>query len=515
MGLCAACGPTEPQKRQARRQLGDKMQQLSGQDASFLYFEMPNAPMHIGSFSIYDPSTTGREVQRFKDILSYMEQRLHLARCFRQKLAMVPLGLDHPWWIEDPNFDLEYHVRHIALPKPGDWRQLCILAARLHSIPLDRNKPLWEYYVIEGLDNIEGLPEGAYATLIKIHHAAIDGVSGAEITAALHDLSADPGNVPPPAKPWVPDRMPLDAELMARAVGNNARIPFRFADVASSTVPAVGRIARGLMRRELQVPSGRVPRTRFNGPVSPHRVVEGRSFKLDDVKTIKNAVHGATINDAVLAIVGGALRRYLDHHGELPDDQLKAMAPISIRTEDQRKAAGNQVSAMIVGLGSHIADPVERLGHVHTGSAQSKLMTQAIGASLMTDYQQFLPGATAGLAARMWTGMQLANRVRPPFNCVVTNIPGPQIPLFSAGAKMHAFYGLGPILDGMALIHPVFSYCGEISISFTSCRQIMPDPAFYAECLQQSFEELLEAASAVQPPKPTRDRAGAKMKAAE
>ena len=317
--------------------------------------------MHIGSLAIYDPSTTGRDVQRFKDILSYTEKRLHLARCFRQKLAMVPLNVDHPWWIEDPNFDLEYHVRHIALPKPGDWRQLCIMTARLHSIPLDRNKPLWEYYVIEGLDNIEGLPEGAYAILTKIHHAAIDGVSGAEITAALHDLSADPGNVPPPQKPWVPDRMPLDAELMARAIGNNARIPFRFADVAASTVPAVGRVARGLMRRELQMPSGRAPRTRFNGTVSPHRVVEGRSFAIDDVKTIKNAIHGATINDAVLTIVGGAMRRYLDHYGELPNEQLKAMAPISVRPSDQQKAAGNLVSAMVVGLGSHIADPMERL----------------------------------------------------------------------------------------------------------------------------------------------------------
>ncbi len=471
--------------------------------------------MHIGSLAIYDPSTTGRDVQRFKDILSYTEKRLHLARCFRQKLAMVPLNVDHPWWIEDPNFDLEYHVRHIALPKPGDWRQLCIMTARLHSIPLDRNKPLWEYYVIEGLDNIEGLPEGAYAILTKIHHAAIDGVSGAEITAALHDMSADPGNVPPPKKPWVPDRMPLDAELMARAVGNNARIPFRFADVAASTVPAVGRVARGLMRRELQMPSGRAPRTRFNGTVSPHRVVEGRSFDMDDIKMIKNAIHGATINDAILTIVGGAMRRYLDHYGELPNEQLKAMAPISVRPADQQKAAGNLVSAMVVGLGSHIADPIERLGHVHAGAAASKQMTQAIGARLMTDYQQFLPGATAGLAARMWTGMQLANRVRPPFNCVVTNVPGPQIPMYSAGAKLHSFTGLGPILDGMALIHPVFSYCGKISISFTSCRQIMPDPGFYAECIQNSFDELFDAAKAAQPPQPKGSRAGEKIRAAE
>lgn len=268
------------------------MQQLSGQDASFLYFETINAPMHIGSIAIYDPSTTGRSVQRFKDILKYTEDRLHLARCFRQRVIDVPFNLDHPWWIEDPAFDLEYHVRHIALPKPGDWRQLCILASRLHSRPLDRNKPLWEYYVVEGLDNIPGLPEGSYAIISKIHHAAIDGVSGSEMAAALHDLSPDPGNVRPAGKPWVPDRVPVDAELIARAVGSNIRTPGRLLDVVQSTVPAAARVASGLISRELQPPTppNKVPRTRFNGTVSPHRVFEGRDFALDDVKTDRKSV---------------------------------------------------------------------------------------------------------------------------------------------------------------------------------------------------------------------------------
>lgn len=474
------------------------MQQLTGQDASFLYFETANAPMHIGSVAIYDPSTTGREIQGFKDILAYTEERLHLARCFRQRIVTVPLNMDHPWWIEDPNFDLEYHIRHIALPKPGDWRQLCILTSRLISRPLDRKHPLWEYYVVEGLDNVEGLPKGCYAIISKVHHAAIDGMSGSEMTAALHDLEPHPGPVPPPNRPWVPERVPTDGELMVRAGFNNSTSPARVARLLRDTVPAVARVARGLRDKELTPPAapGQVPQTRFNKTVSPHRVMDGVDFQIEDFKTIKNAVEGATINDAVLAVVGGAMRKYLDHHNELPDASLVAMAPVSVRSEDARKDAGNQVSAMMVPLASNVEDPLERLAATHEGAMASKKLTNAIGAQLMTDFNNFIPSSTAGLAARMWTRMQLANNVPAPFNCVVTNVPGPQFPLYSAGAKLVRNIGYGPVLDGMGLIHPVFSYCGQISISFTSCRSMMPDPAFYAECIQASFDELLAAAKA-------------------
>lgn len=472
------------------------MQQLTGQDASFLYFETANAPMHIGSVAIYDPSTTGREVQGFKDILQYTKERLHLARCFRQRIVTVPFGLDHPWWIEDPNFDLEYHIRHVALPKPGDWRQLCILTARLIARPLNRNHPLWEYYVVEGLDNVEGLPSGCYAIITKIHHAAIDGMSGSEMTAALHDLEPIPGPVPTPNQPWVPDRFPTDGELMLRAGFNNSASPLRLAQLMRDTVPAVARVARGLRDKELTPPTApsEVPRTRFNKAVSPHRVVDGVDFALDDFKTIKNAVPDATINDAVLAVVGGAMRKYLAHHDELPDNPLIAMAPVSVRSDNDKKAMGNQVAAMMVSLGSDKEDPLDRLAACHDSAVASKKLTNALGAELMTDYSQFIPASTAGMAARMWTRMQLANNVAAPFNCVVTNVPGPQFPLYSAGAQLVRQIGYGPVLDGMGLIHPVFSYCGRISIAFTSCRQMMPDPATYAQCLQESFDELFEAA---------------------
>lgn len=468
------------------------MEQLSGLDAAFLYFETKNAPMHIGSVAIYDQSTVPGGVLGFKEILKNYESRLHLARAFRQRLAFVPMNLDHPYWFEDPDFDIEFHVRHIALPHPGDWRQLCIQVARLHSRALDVNRPLWEFYVLEGLDNVEGIPKGSFAIVSKVHHAAIDGVSGAEMTAAVHDLTPDATPAPPDEK-WVPEREPLALELMARTAGHTAVQPFRLANVVARSFPALARAGIRMTTGELKS-SGSVPRTRFNNCVSPHRVFDGRSFELDDLKAIKNVVPGATINDVVLAICGGALRKYLADKEELPAESLVAMTPISVRAPESQKSAGNQVSAMTVAIGSDIADPMKRLETVFEHTTNSKELTNAVGAKTMTDYTQFIPSMTAGLAARLYSGLGLANRMKLPMNCVITNIPGPQVPLYMTGARLVTQFGTGPILDGMGLIMPVFSYGGQITISLTSCREMVPDPAFFADCIQESFEELKAAA---------------------
>lgn len=468
------------------------MQQLSGQDASFLYTETTKSPMHIGAIAIYDQSTLPGGVQRFKDILKYIEQRLHLARTFRQKLVNVPFSLDHPYWIEDKDFDLEFHVRHIRLPAPGDWRQLCIQAARLHARPLDLTKPLWEFTVIEGLDSIPGLPRGCYAILSKIHHACIDGVSGVDLTQAIHDLTQIPGSIPPPKQPWVGEDAPTPFELLARASLNNALQPFRFAEVVARTVPALGRIGQ-LMNNPERSRALPVPRTRFNRSIGAHRVVEGRKFDLAEVRAIKSTIKAATVNDVILTVVGGALRKYLAAKNEVPAEPMVAMAPISVRSQGERNSMGNQVAAMTVALGTHIADPVERLKAVHESASSSKEMTNAIGAKLMTDYSRFIPSTTAALATRLYAQLGMAERMAPPFNCVVTNVPGPQVPLYSTGARLVTQYGLGPIFDGMGLIFPVFSYCGHITVSFTSCRDMLPDPEFLADCLQESFDELRAA----------------------
>ncbi len=468
------------------------MQQLTGMDASFLYFETPRTPMHIGSIQIYDQTSLPGGVQGFKTILRHIEERLHGARAFRQKVVNVPFGLDHPYWIEDKDFDLEFHVRHIRLPQPGDWRQLCIQAARLHSRPLDLAKPLWEFTVIEGLDNIPGLPPGCYAIVSKIHHACVDGVSGVDMIQAIHDLDPNQPDIRPATSPWHGEDEPNPLELIARASINNALQPFRFAELVARTVPAMGRLSQGVAQRRFSATKP-VPRTRFNGTVTAHRTVEGRAFDLKEVRAIKASVPGATVNDVVLSVCGGALRTYLSAKNELPEESMVAMAPISVRSQDQRGALGNQVAAMSVSIGTDIADPLERLHAVHADAAKSKEMTQAVGAKLMTDYSQFVPSTTAALAARLYTNLGMADRTNPAFNCVITNVPGPQVPLFCAGAKMVAHYGLGPLFDGMGLIFPVVSYCGQITISVSSCREMLPDPEFFAQCIQGTYDDLKAA----------------------
>ena len=468
------------------------MEQLSGLDATFINMETRSAPTHVGGLAIYDQSTAPEGHVTFKGILSNLESRLHLARCFRQKIVRVPFGFDHPYWIEDPEFDLEFHVRHIALPKPGDWRQLCIQAARLHARPLDLDKPLWEMYVIEGLDHVDGLPEGSFAILTKIHHAAIDGVSGVEMTAAIHDLTPD-ATPPRPDRPWVPESEPTLLELALRSTVNNIRQPIRFARIVSEAAPPA---IRALLqpRDENVEKSATVPRTRFNGRVSPHRVFEAKSFSLADVKQVRKSVEGATVNDVILAVCGGALRKYLDHHNELPRETLSAFAPISTRTEAQKGQAGNQVSGMFVELHTDEGDPMKRLEKVYRSTVSSKEMSKAVGARSMTDVTQTMPGALAGISGRLVARTGLMSRMRPIANCVVTNIPGPQIPLYFTGAKMVANFGLGLPMEGLGLFHIVLSYNGAITVSVTACRDQLPDPEFYAECLEESFRDLRKAA---------------------
>jgi WS/DGAT/MGAT family acyltransferase len=470
------------------------MQQLSGHDASFIYLETPNAPMHGGGLSIYDQSTAPDGRVTFTGILDYIEGRLHMARAFRQKLVRVPLDLDHPYWIEDPEFDLEYHVRHIALPKPGDWRQLCILTARIVARPLDLNRPLWEMYVVEGLDNVEGVAPGSFAVLSKMHHAAVDGVSGMEILTATHDLTADAPPPPPPERPWQPEPVPSPVDLLARAGINNMTRPMRWAELAQRAaagfVKAQQQFAAGQLRMPDPTP---VPRTRFNAAVSAHRVFEGRRFDLSDIKRIKSAASGATVNDVVLAIVGGALRSYLQMKGELPDDPLMSMCPVSVRGPDEKADAGNKVSAMYVTLSTDVADPGTRLSTIHRSTSNAKAMAEAIDARSLTEFSQFMPGGLMGLANRLASDQGTAARGNPPYNTVVTNIPGPPMPLYSNGALLEAMYSMGMIHDGMGLMHVVGSYRNDLTISITSDREMMTDPATYADCLVEAYEDLAAA----------------------
>ena len=473
-------------------------------DASFVALETRNSPMHIGSILIYDPATAPGGFVRFKDILRFYESRMQLSRTMRQRLVRVPLDLDYPYWIEDEEFDLEYHVRHLALPKPGDWRQLCIQAARIFARPLDLTRPPWEFTVIEGLDNVPGVSPGSFAMVTKVHHCAIDGMSGIDLMEALHTL--DP-HAAAPQQPdeWQPEAVPNVLGLLAKSWFNAITNPARQIEVAARAIPGLARATKGLLTRDFKVHGEMIaPRSRFNVVLSPNRVIEGRSVALADIKAIRALAPGAKVNDVFLAIVGGAMRKYLLAHEDLPDKTLTAMAPISVRSTDEKGDMGNQVAAMIAPLGTHIADPAERLRYVHSQTTNSKAMTDAIGARNMTEMSKVSPALFMALGAQMYTRLGLANRMAPPFSTVVTNVPGPPVPIYSAGARLESMMGLLCLTDGMGLGHVVQSYCKEATISFTACRKVMPDPEFYAQCIEDSFTELRDLARAIKDaPEPT------------
>jgi WS/DGAT/MGAT family acyltransferase len=469
------------------------MRQLSAQDAAFLYLESQGAHLHLTALYIYDQSTAPGGIVRHKEILQYLESRLHTSPVFRQKLVTLPFSVDFPWWVDDEQFDLEFHVRHIALPEPRDWRQLCILTARIHSRRLDMSRPPWEMYVVEGLDNVKGIPEGAFAIIAKYHHAAVDGVTGTEILAGLHSTSPEVEPDPQP-RPWEPDSRPSWFGLMNRAAVNNIRQPFQLAKAIASTVPG---ISQSLLRRKSSElnESYDVPDTRFNSPVSAHRVFDGVTFKLKQLSTIRKAVPGATVNDVVLAICGGGLREYLESKEELPDESLVAMAPVNTRTDDEQDLAGNVLSMMYVPLHSDVADPIARLRAVREATASAKATENAISARQMTDITRHMSSTTMALAGRLVTELGLGHRAIRLGNCVVTNVPGPQQPLYFNGAKLLKSTGCAPVLDGMGLLLGAISYNGEIVLSISACRDIVPDPEFLAACLKRSFQGLKKAAA--------------------
>jgi WS/DGAT/MGAT family acyltransferase len=478
------------------------MRQLSAHDASFLYADTRHANANVTLIHIYDQRTAPGGKVRFKSILQHIESRIAQLPLFRQKLHRVPLDLDHPYWVDDEDFDLEYHVRHIALPKPGDWRQFCIQASRIHARPLDLDRPLWEIHVIEGLDGFLDLPEGTFALLTKTHHAAIDVEKGSEITSLLHDLTATPP-VPAPPPPWFPEAPPGLAKLLARGVAHTVAAPITAAGPVGRAWQAAAPAAIEFFG-DLWRPRHTLPVTRFNAIVSPHRVFETRRFMLEEFRTIRALVPEATVNDAVLAVCGGALRRYLQGHGELPAASLSAMAPFYVRLPERGPKAPQQLSWTRVDLGTDLAGARQRLAHIHAQTASSDVIHRAVGARELVEAGHHVPAATLALTGKWlgaWAGaggiagLGSLKRRAPPAHCTITNVPGPQETLYLCGARMTYFSAIMPISDGNGLVFAVTSYDGRLIISPTSCRELMPDPAVFAQCVRDSFQELLALAN--------------------
>jgi len=480
------------------------MQQLSGLDTSFLNMETPTTYGHVSGLAIFDPSTASASVT-LDDLKQLIMERIHLLPPYRRRLVEVPLGLDHPYWIEDPDFDLDFHVRHIGLPPPGDHRQLSELVARIVARPLDRSRPLWELYLIEGLAG------GYTAQLTKIHHCAIDGVSGAEILTTLLDLTPEPRKMDPPRRPWRPEPKPTDLEMVMRGLWGVAGTPRKAYRLGRDSLRNLPQLAESLGIKELPGSSflngliGRkptpmleeastpAPHTPFNARISPHRRFAFGSLSLDEVKEIK-AELGVTVNDVVLALCSSALRRYLDERKELPEAPLVAMVPVSVRTEGQKGSFGNQVSAMSTSLHTDVADPITRLRRIHESMRAAKDKHNALPATLLQDFAQFAPPAVAARAARVIARATVANLVDPPFNVVISNVPGPQFPIYGVGAKLVANYPVSAINDGVGLNITVQSYNGSLDFGIVACRELMPEVWDLIDYLRDALKELKQAA---------------------
>ena len=473
------------------------MKQLSGLDSAFLYLETETSPMHIGGVSILEPNTAEGPFTLDK-LKALMRDRLSSCRTFTEKLVDVPLNLGRPYWVEDPDFNLDHHIERTQLPAPGGMEELRALVEWELSQPLDRSRPLWHLLLVEGLETVRNVPKGSLAVISKIHHAAIDGVSGSEMMAALYDPTPHPRPMPP-APPREIEEIPSKLELLAMAGKNLLPGARELGGVVGDALKGVIRSGATWVFERVELPPlpFGAPASPFNGKVSKRRIWDCVHLPMERLRAVRKAT-SATVNDVVLSICAGALREYLIGRGELPDDPLVAMVPISVRAEDEKGAMGNQVSAMLVSLATNCADPKERLDRVMRSAYDSKVYNRAVGARTLTETSKMVPFSVAGLATRLYTRTHLAEKHRPIFNLVITNVPGPDIPLYINGAKLLAHAGMAPIFDGMGLILPVFSYNGRISIGVVSCPEMLPDPFHFTSLFEPALQAL-EAALGISP----------------
>ena len=473
------------------------MRQLTSLDAQFLALENSRQTGHVGSLAMLDPSTAPGETFGCAEVRNLLEERGPQLPPLRWRLAEVPFGLDYPYWVEEAEMDLGYHVREMALASPGTDQQLADQVARIMSRPLDRARPLWELYVIEGHES------GLVAVLTKIHHSVIDGLSGAEIMALLLDLTPEGREVAPP-EDELADPPPSTMTMLGLGVLGLPRYPVRIlrslpkavpnlADTPFGVLPGMGTLAKvaGLANRDGPPrPSLVAPKTKFNGRVSPHRRFVFGQLSLDDFKAAKNA-HGATVNDVVVSVCAGAVRRWLIDHDDLPDAPLVAQVPVSVRTDEEFGTYGNRILLMPAAFHTDESDPVERLRRTHEALSEMKERRGALPAELLQDANHFVPPAVFARAARLTFAFSTSRPGRPTWNLVVSNVPGPQFPLYMAGARLEANYPVSVITDGMGLNITVMSYMGHMDFGIVADRDQMPDVDVLLDHLREELEALL------------------------
>jgi diacylglycerol O-acyltransferase / wax synthase len=451
--------------------------------------------LNVSAVMVFEPPVPAEDATElpFDRVRRLVGERLHLVPPLRRRVVRVPFGLHHPVWVEDPDFDLDFHVRRASVPAPGGPKELSSFVGEVAGRPLDLDRPLWEMHVVEGLES------GHFAVVTKLHHATIDGASGAEILAAFFDLGPQPRLVPPPAQPWQPDDLPSERDLITGAISSLTRQPERAVSALRRTVGAVHNLAE--RNRRLREEDGidpppapfSAPRTSLNGAISAHRRFAFLQAPLDEVQTIRHAF-GGTVNDVVLACVGGALRRVLAERGDVLDDPLVALVPMSTRSPADAGVLGNKVHAMLVSLATSVADPVERLRVISSGTRLAKEQARVLSEDLLREWAQLAVPALSSRLARLAGNLRLFDHVPALFNVLVSNIPGPDVPLWCAGARLVALYPVGPLADGVGLNVTVISYTGTLYVGVLGCRGLVPEVDRIAHHLSDALGELVKAA---------------------
>jgi len=465
------------------------MKSLGGIDASFLYMETPQTPMHVAGLSIVE-LPKGFDGDFYGVYKRHLAARLHLFLVLKKKVVPVPWDIDHPIWVDDDELDIDYHIRHLGLPKPGTMQQLEELVGRLHSNFLDRSRPLWEFYVIDGL------ADGTVAIYTKIHHAAVDGGAGMALTNMMYDISPSGRQIEPPpppaAKKAPPDALALIGgaykNMLSQQVSALQRIPDVLKAIASVTMPVVGNVVRIPAQG---LPNLIAPKTILNATITSQRAFTARSLSLADAKAIAKET-GTKLNDVVLATCAGALRRYLIEKHALPKEPLVAFVPVSLR-EPGNTDSNNQVSGMLCSLATDIRDPLERLRTIQESSRQAKDLSGRVRDATPRDFSIFGAPFVMHEAMELYGRSHLADRLPPPANVVISNVPGPQTPLYVAGARVLTLYPVSIPAHGMAVNLTVQSYCGSLDYGLTACRRTVPDLRKLAGYLDESLQELLDS----------------------
>jgi len=499
------------------------MARLTGLDGAFLALESPTTHLHVMGTMVFDPTGVPGGLD-FRRIRSLVDERVPLVAPFRMRMVGVPFGLQHPTLVEDPAFDLDYHVRRASVPDPGGPEELAALVADLAARPLDRNRPLWEFHVIEGL------AEGRIGIVAKVHHAIIDGVSGAEVLAAFFDLSPDPtpralfGGDPTGVQPtlgapapadeepdgesgcesgWAPAALPGEFDQLRNTLGS---LPGQLDAIARSVSRTV-QTARAVSTRkretgaELGPAPFQAPQTSINKAISPHRRIAFADLALTDVRKVAR-IFGGTANDVILAVAAGGLRSLFAGRGEEPDTSLIALVPVSVRTEEEQGTLGNRVSGMLVSLATGVADPVARLRHIRDGMRVAKDQNRVVGPEIFASWAEAAFPAVATRLSRLVTNLRLFDHVAPPFNVIVSNVPGPEFPLYLAGARLVSMHPLGPIMEGVGLNVTVFSYLDTVHVGVQACWDLVPDVAVLASGMEAALAELVAEADRLDRPVP-------------